>query len=413
MTPLGKTGAMKTADVQTLVGRVAAVDAGCVEWGVLSSAVGDLRVLKSWVEGREVAFAQQIAKVSSFPEKSLAEAGNTSLRDGERLLQRAETAETVPAFGVSLDAGRVSGEHVDVLTRTLRNLEPVIRARFVAAAPRLVTIAEQSTPDEFARAVRSEARRLEADGDGLARLERQRRAVRMSSWVDKATGMGRWAVTWDPATWATLESRLDAQVEALFHDTHPVGCPSDLFEKQSFLRAHALLALLDGRGARVGRPEIIVVEDYTNPDPDGRPTLDWGVDVDLPREYLETLRPRAAVYSVKVRHGVVIEAPGLLDLGRTTRLANRAQRRALRGLYARCAIPGCCVRYSRTKLHHVIWWELGGRTDLDNLLPVCEQHHHKIHNHGWNVSLGANRELTITLPDGQIMTTGPPRRSTA
>jgi hypothetical protein len=81
---------MKTQEVQSLVGRVTAVDAGCVDWGVLQEAVGDVRRLKSWVEGREVAFAQQIAKVSSFPEKSLAQAGNTSLRDGERLLHRAE-----------------------------------------------------------------------------------------------------------------------------------------------------------------------------------------------------------------------------------------------------------------------------------------------------------------------------------
>ena len=80
---------MKTADVQSLVGRVSGVDAGCTDWGVLKAGVADLRLLKSWVEGREVAFAQQIAKVSSFPEKSLAEAGNTSLRQGGRLLERA------------------------------------------------------------------------------------------------------------------------------------------------------------------------------------------------------------------------------------------------------------------------------------------------------------------------------------
>ena len=210
-----------------------------------------------------------------------------------------------------------------------------------------------------------------------------------------------------------LEGQLDAQVEAMFHDAHPAGCPTDLLEKQSYLRAHALLALLRGKGARAGRPEIIVVEDYTNTQSDGRPTVDWGFDVDLPREFLEGLRPRANVHSVKVRNGVVIEAPGNLNLGRTTRLANRAQRRALRGLYATCAMPGCCVRYSRTKLHHVIWWRNSGLTNLDNLLPVCEVHHQKIHTCGWAVSLGSNRELTVTLPDGQIMSTGPPQRGAA
>ena len=59
------------------------------------------------------------------------------------------------------------------------------------------------------------------------------------------------------------------------------------------------------------------------------------------------------VHPVVVRNGVVLHAPGELDLGRTTRLANRAQRRALRALYATCAIPGCSVRYDRCKLHHV------------------------------------------------------------
>ena len=288
-----------------------------------------------------------------------------------------------------------------------------MRDKLIDQGDRLAKIAEHTAPDEFARSVRDEARRLESDGDGLERLERQRRAIRCNSWTDKATGMGRWSVTLDPATWLGLENRLDAQIEAMFHDTHPEGCPTDLLEKQSFLRAHALLALLNGDGARVGRPEIVVVEDHTDPLPDGRPRLDWGADVDLPGEFFDLLRPRAKVYSVKVRNGVVIDAPGELNLGRTTRLANRAQRRALRGLYASCAIPGCCVRYSRTKLHHVIWWRHGGRTDLDNLLPVCEKHHQHIHNDGWLVALGPNRQLSITLPDGQVMTTGPPKRSAA
>ena len=35
----------------------------------------------------------------------------------EQMLRRADTADQVPEFGVSLDAGRVSGAHVDVLAR--------------------------------------------------------------------------------------------------------------------------------------------------------------------------------------------------------------------------------------------------------------------------------------------------------
>ena len=84
----------------------------------------------------------------------------------------------------------------------------------------------------------------------------------------------------------------------------------------------------------------------------------------------------AHIHPVIVRNGVVLYAPGALNLGRSTRLANRAQRRVLRALYPTCAIPGCEARFELCKIHHVIWWEDGGLTDLDNLLPLCSRHHH-------------------------------------
>ncbi|MEY2581357.1 MAG: hypothetical protein QOE09_1206, partial [Ilumatobacteraceae bacterium] len=258
-----------------------------------------------------------------------------------------------------------------------------------------------------------EARRVERDGDGLERLERQRRAVRFNSWVDRQSGMGRWSAIWDPETMLRLENRVDATVQALFHDTHPDGCPTDLLEKQSFLRAHALLALLDGTATRMGKPEIVVVVDHTHPHPDGRAVIDWGLPIELPERVLGDLECTATVSTVVVRDGVVIDAPGEVNLGRTTRVANRAQRRALRALYATCAIPGCHVRYSRTKLHHVIWWRHNGPTDLCNLLPLCEHHHHNVHDSSWQLTLTPDRRLTIQLPDGQIMTTGPPKRDAA
>jgi hypothetical protein len=117
--------------------------------------------------------------------------------------------------------------------------------------------------------------------------------------------------------------------------------------------------------------------------------------------------------AVVVRNGVVLYAPGELNLGRTTRLANRAQRRALRAVYRGCAIPGCSVAYDRCRLHHLIWWRNGGATDLDNLLPLCTKHHGKVHHDGWVIELGPNRELALRLPDGTVHNTGPPGRRTA
>ena len=71
------------------------------------------------------------------------------------------------------------------------------------------------------------------------------------------------------------------------------------------------------------------------------------------------------------------------------------------------------MRYGRTKLHHVQWWRHGGLTNLDNLLPVCEMHHQNIHHNGWKLTLTPDRTMTITLPDGTTMATGPPPRQAA
>jgi hypothetical protein len=404
---------MLLGEVHELVERVGSLDTDAADRVVVEAAVGDLRRLKSWVEAREVMLARRIAEVSSFPEKSLADAGRSTLRQAEQVLRRGEVIDQLPAFCPALDAGRVTGEHVDVLGRALRQLEPEERAALIDQGARLWLVAENSTPDEFARTVRADVQRFERDGAADARLERQRRAVRLNTWIDRHSGMGRWTASWDPETMLWLENRLDAQVHALFHDHQPDGCPTDLLEKQSYLRALALKALLAGGGARLGRPEIVVVVDHTQPRPDGRPTIDWGLPVELPQRVLDDLHERAAVHTVVVRNGVIIDAPGELNLGRSTRLANRAQRRAIYATCATCAIPGCCVRYSRTKLHHVIWWETGGLTDVDNLLPACEQHHHNIHHDGWLLHLQPNRTLTITLPDDTIMTTGPPKRNAA
>jgi len=141
--------------------------------------------------------------------------------------------------------------------------------------------------------------------------------------------------------------------------------------------------------------------------------VEWSIPVEIPARVLAELAEDADVHAVVVRNGVVLYAPGELNLGRNTRLASRAQRRALRGLYRGCAIPGCTVGYDRCKLHHIIWWRDGGLTNLDNLLPICSKHHTKIHNDGWIIELGPNRELTLRLPDGTVHNTGPPGRRTA
>jgi hypothetical protein len=192
----------------------------------------------------------------------------------------------------------------------------------------------------------------------------------------------------------------------------------DPIDKQRHLAALALARLIDGgvsSATRPGRPECVVVIDSSRSDGAGGPDVDWGIPVEIPLRVLADLiaDDRADVHTVVVRNGVVLHAPGELNLGRTSRLANRAQRRALNALYATCAIPGCTVHYRYTKAHHVEWWEQGGRTDFDNLLPLCPHHHALVHQQQWQITLGPNRELAMRFPDGSVQTTGPPSRRAA
>ncbi len=153
--------------------------------------------------------------------------------------------------------------------------------------------------------------------------------------------------------------------------------------------------------------------DADSPGTPAGPFVAWGLPVESPAAILAELADTTDIHAVIIRNGVVLHAPGNLNLGRSTRLANRAQRRALRALYATCCIPGCDVRFDNCKIHHIQWWRHGGLTDLDNLTPLCPRHHAAVHDRGWIITLGPHRELTLTLPDGTIHNTGPPNRRAA
>ncbi len=377
----------------------------------LSGVLRDVTALRAWLSAVEADVTGRLAEQVAFPEAAIAESTRTGLAAASKTLERSRTLDAAPDLASALDGGTITAAHIDAVTRTAAGLDAAQRAGLIERCDQLSPIAEAATVEDWSRRVRDEARRMRTD-DGMDRLERQRRATRLSTWVD-VEGMWNLRGRFDPVTGVKLAARLDGAVDSLFAETTPDTAPEDPVERQHHLRALALVHLLDGAGGgKPGRPEFVVVVDADNPHRSG-PVGEFSIPVEIPARVLATLAGDADVHAVVVCNGVVLYAPGELNLGRTTRLANRAQRRALRGLYATCGIPGCAVHYDRCKLHHIIWWSNGGNTDLDNLLPVCSVHHANIHHDGWTIELGPNRQLTLRLPDGTTHTTGPPHRRTA
>jgi hypothetical protein len=69
-----------------------------------------------------------------------------------------------------------------------------------------------------------------------------------------------------------------------------------------------------------------------------------------------------------------------LELGRSRRLHDRTQRRALALRHDTCGVAGCERPFAWCEIHHHrLAWAEGGRTDLSNGLPLCGHHHRRAH----------------------------------
>jgi hypothetical protein len=77
-------------------------------------------------------------------------------------------------------------------------------------------------------------------------------------------------------------------------------------------------------------------------------------------------------------------------------------------MHRSCVHPDCTVAFEDCRIHHIVPWEHGGRTDIDNLAPLCESagHHHLVHEGGWSFTMTPDRTATWTRPDGSTYWTG-------
>src|SRR4029077_4835375 len=88
----------------------------------------------------------------------------------------------------------------------------------------------------------------------------------------------------------------------------------------------------------------------------------------------------------------------VIDVGRSKRVIQPAQRRALRVRDKTCRWPGCDRPASYTSGHHLVHWIKGGPTDLPNLVLLCHRHHWMVHEGKWQL---------VKTDDGQLLAIPP------
>ena len=210
-----------------LVESITGVDWSVADHDAVVSVLADVRRVRGWLDSVEVAGAGRLAELavaapSLFPERIVADAARVSLTEAAKGFERARTVEVVPQLAVVLSSGEASGGHVDVVSRAMRPLTVEQRQRLGERGEVLAVAAGELSPGEFARVVRGEVRRVCAD-DGIDRLQHQRRATCLRSWVDRDSGMWCLRVEFDPETGLILDGRLRAMVDTLFHEHEGVS----------------------------------------------------------------------------------------------------------------------------------------------------------------------------------------------
>jgi hypothetical protein len=83
--------------------------------------------------------------------------------------------------------------------------------------------------------------------------------------------------------------------------------------------------------------------------------------------------------------------------GRLQRLFTPPQRRALAVRDGGCVAVGCNAPPSWCHAHHVVPWQSGGLTDVDNGVLLCPAHHHALHARAFEVRMVDGRPELRTV----------------
>ena len=332
-----------------------------------------------------------------IPERELVAHGGLTSREAREVVSRGLVTEVAPEMGAVLASGDTTAAHVDALGRGLK-IAGAEREAFLTHLPELVEASTTMTASQFDQLVKETAKSVVTD-DGLSTFERQKRETFFKMRTE-ADGCLSVSGKFDPISASILKSKIGRFVEAMFHSGDK-EVPVEVMpwiEPNDHRQAQVLIALVNGASESASdvpaRAEIVVHVDLetlkTGLHAGG--TCRTALGADLPVETVRRLACEAEILPV------VLDGRSVpIDVGRSKRLATVHQRRALEAIHPTCAIPDCEVIFDHCNVHHIDYWENGGSTDLNNMIPLCSRHHHAAHEGGWKLKLDSEtRELIIT-----------------
>ena len=304
----------------------------------------------------------------------------------------------VPATLMALATGAITPQHARLIAEAAEQApadRPIDEAELLAAA-------EREPADLFGRTVRDHLN--ERSGDDLAELRRRQRERRQATIKQDPDGMYKLFGTFDPVTGARIETALTAAANRLWHGTDDKSRPTP---KQRL--ADALESLITGGTANgnSGTGKGISGTGNGNSAPQGVDLLviaDYDIVAGRLRDaHLGDGTPLSPEELLRLACDAKI-LPTLFDrkgqplwLGQGRRHATSGQRSVLTERDKGCI--GCGASANWCQAHHIVHWEHGGPTDIDNLCLLCSHcHHHQVHTNGAKIIRGPDGKFTLQNP---------------
>ncbi len=350
-----------------------------------------------------------------------------------RLARTGALAAGHPSVAAAWAAGLITSEHVDAIVRHADPLtapeltaviselaahwglwSPAAMARFVAAAARMLHPPPDPEPDE-ANAYASRDLSFALLGDSvllsgvLPRLEGEAVIAAIDAWAEKlrstadhvpagarrADALIELVNTAAAAGVLPTRGGLPVALTVTLHHT-ALGDPTWTTSRGHHLTpAEQRFTTCDPTitPIAVGGPDLDT-HDRVSPEAGSSDPVSPEVGPDqVCRDGSRTARgsPVPATRIAALAH-LLLTGPRIpLAVGRTSRTATAAQRRALATRDGGCIIPGCQVPAETCQTHHLTEWAAGGNSDLSNLVLLCWAHHRQVDLHMWSI--------TATIPE--------------
>ena len=366
----------------------------------VTAALRDVAVIRGTTDRLEAVLVRRVAELheagdAAPPADVLGRGGRMSRRAAEQVDRRAGALGRTPKLNDALGKGSVGAEHADAVAAAAGRLDDAQREALFEKDREITELAVSQPPEVFRRGLGRLIDEITAD-DGLERAARQEAAATASMKFDDDTGMHLLFAKLTPEQGNRLRRALDHEVAAIGKLSEFDGLRRD----QLMVRALDRLVSGDASTRRMGPAEVAVLIDHQ--------TLVDGVHERTVSEYsdgtqIPTETARRHACDARIIPVVLGGDSQPLDVGRARRLATPPQRTALRSMYRTCAIESCDHHFDRCHIHHLAEWDHLGATDLDNLVPLCSAHHHRVHEGRWRLQLDSStRQLTVHLPDGTL-----------